>query len=84
LLFANEPLPLLVHVPVFVDPVTVADRASVFEVVHNVTLFGEMLTVACLNTAVDVVAFCAAHRPFPVEVRLKITEPLNISALESV
>jgi hypothetical protein len=45
LLLTNDPLPFVVHVPEFVDPVTVADKAKVLLVEQRVVA-GDMLTVA--------------------------------------
>jgi hypothetical protein len=68
LLLANDPLPSVIHEPVLVEPVTVAARVMVLLVEHNVTLGGEIVTVACRKIADITVALTAGQTPLFVDV----------------
>ena len=79
LLGVNPPAPLAVHIPVVVPPLTLPVREMVPELEHNPRL-GPAFTTARVFIPILIVSETARQFPLLVEVKVKVTEPVAISA----
>jgi hypothetical protein len=81
LLGVKLPVPLLVHLPVLVDPDTVPLTLSDGLFAHNENVAGPAFTNGGLVMVISMVSRSAAQMPLAVEVSTSFTEPAAVSAV---
>jgi hypothetical protein len=77
----KAPLPVLVHIPVLFKLCTVPVR-DIIPAVEHITWLGPAFTVASGTMKTEVVLVTTGQGPLPVELNVKVTKPLLISAPE--